>query len=163
MDDGTSDGTSDGTAAGSPAAAEPSVFTMIIDGRIPGRFVWRDDDVVAFLTIAPIRPGHTLVVPVAQIDQWTDVPEDLWGRIAAVQHTVGRAVMDAFEPERVGVMVAGLEVPHCHVHLVPIDSEGDLNFANADPGARPEALDDAAERIRTALRAGGHGGNVPDH
>ncbi len=141
---------------------EPSVFTMIISGRIPGRFVWRDDDVVAFLTIAPIRPGHTLVVPVAQIDQWTDVPAGLWSRVGEVQLAVGRALMEAFRPERVGVMVAGLEVPHCHVHLVPIDTEGDLSFAQADPGATADALDAAASRIRAALVAAGHGEHVPD-
>ncbi len=140
----------------------PSVFTLIIQGQIPGRFVWRDDDVVAFLTIGPIRPGHTLVVPVAQIDRWTEVPPDLWARIGEVQQVVGRALMDAFSPVRVGSIIAGLEVPHCHVHLIPIDSESDLSFANVDPDPSPEALDDAAERIRAALRAAGHGARVPD-
>lgn len=140
----------------------PSVFTLIIQGKIPGRFVWRDDDVVAFLTIGPIRPGHTLVVPVAQIDRWTEVPPDLWARIGEVQQVVGRALMDAFSPVRVGSIIAGLEVPHCHVHLIPIDSESDLSFANVDPDPSPEALDAAAERIRAALRAAGHGARVPD-
>lgn len=135
--------------------AEPTVFTRIIRGELPGRFVWRDDEVVAFLTIAPIRPGHTLVVPIRQVDHWVDVDAALWSRISTVQHEVGRALMDAFSPERVGVMIAGLEVPHCHVHLVPIDTEGDLSFANADPAASAEALDDAADRIRAALRARG--------
>ncbi len=140
----------------------PSVFTLIIQGKIPGRFVWRDDDVVAFLTIGPIRPGHTLVVPVAQIDRWTEVPPELWARIGEVQQVVGRALMDAFSPVRVGSIIAGLEVPHCHVHLIPIDSESDLSFANVDPDPSPEALDAAAERIRAALRAAGHGARVPD-
>jgi diadenosine tetraphosphate (Ap4A) HIT family hydrolase len=135
------------------AEAEPTVFTRIIRGELPGRFVWRDEDVVAFLTIAPIRPGHTLVVPVAEVDHWIDVDPELWSRVAAVQHTVGRALMAAFQPERVGVMIAGLEVPHCHVHLIPIENEADLSFANADPGVAPEDLDDAAARIRSALRA----------
>ena len=139
----------------------PTVFTRIIRGEIPGRFVWRDDDVVAFLTIGPIRPGHTLVVPVAQIDRWTDVPSDLWARIGEVQQVVGRALMEAFSPVRVGSIIAGLEVPHCHVHLVPIDSESDLSFANVDSDPSPEALDEAAHRIRTALRAAGHGAHVP--
>jgi diadenosine tetraphosphate (Ap4A) HIT family hydrolase len=134
------------------ADPEPSVFTRIIRGDLPGRFVWRDEDVVAFLTIAPMRPGHTLVVPVAQIDHWVDVDAGLWARIAEVQHVVGRALMAAFRPERVGVLIAGLEVPHCHVHLVPIDTEGELSFANADADTPPEELDDAADRIRAALR-----------
>jgi histidine triad (HIT) family protein len=102
--------------------AEPTVFTRIIRGEFPGRFVWRDDEVVAFLTIAPIRPGHTLVVPVRQVDHWVDVDADLWSRLSSVQHTVGRALVDAFSPERVGVMIAGLELPHCHLLLVLFDS-----------------------------------------
>lgn len=134
---------------------------MIIRGDIPGRFVWRDDEVVAFLTIGPIRPGHTLVVPVAQIDHWTDVPPALWARIGEVQQIVGRALFDAFSPVRVGSIIAGLEVPHCHVHLIPIDAESDLSFANVDPDPDPAALDAAAERIRGALRAAGHGAHVP--
>ena len=141
---------------------DPSVFTLIIRGGIPGRFVWRDDDVVAFLTIGPIRPGHTLVVPVEQIDHWTDVPAHLWARVGEVQQVVGQALMDAFSPVRVGSIIAGLEVPHCHVHLIPIDAESDLNFANVDPDPSPDAMDDAAARIRAALRAAGHGPLVPD-
>lgn len=141
---------------------DPSVFTLIIRGDIPGRFVWRDDDVVAFLTIGPIRPGHTLVVPVAQIDHWTDVPAELWARIGEVQQAIGSALMDAFSPVRVGSIIAGLEVPHCHVHLIPIDAESDLSFANVDHDPDPAALDAAAERIRSALRSAGHGEHVPD-
>lgn len=145
-----------------PSPTEASVFTMIIDGVIPGRFVWRDERVVAFLTIAPMRPGHTLVVPIEQIDQWTDVPGPLWARISEVQQAVGQSLMAAFSPARVGSMIAGMEVPHCHVHLVPIDSESELSFAAADQHPDPGALDDAAERIRSALRAAGHGDHVPE-
>ncbi len=142
-------------AAGAPAT-EPSVFTRIIEGELPGRFVWRDEQVVAFLTIAPIRPGHVLVVPIQQIDRWTEVPPRLWGRTMDVAHAVGSAIDEAFECDRVGVMVAGLEVPHCHVHLLPIHTEGDLDFGKADHSPDPAALDDAAERIRAALRKAGH-------
>lgn len=134
---------------------DPSVFTLIIRGDIPGRFVWRDDDVVAFLTIGPIRPGHTLVVPVEQVDHWTDVPTPLWARIGEVQQVVGQALMDAFSPVRVGSIIAGLEVPHCHVHLVPIRTEADLDFSRADGSPDPSRLDDDAERIRSALRDAG--------
>ena len=143
-------------------AVDPSVFSLIIRGDIPGRFVWRDEDVVAFMTIGPIRPGHTLVVPIEQIDHWTDVPAPLWARIGEVQQAVGAALMAAFSPVRVGSIIAGLEVPHCHVHLIPIDAESDLSFANVDPDPSPESLDAAAERIRTALRTAGHGAHVPD-
>lgn len=135
---------------------EPSVFTKIINGEFPGRFVWRDDHVVAFLTIAPMTPGHTLVVPIEQVDKWTDVSAELWQRLAQVQLHVGQALQQAFSPTRVGSIIAGLEVPHCHIHLVPIDSESDLNFAQVDHSPNPEDLDAAAVAIRTALRDAGH-------
>ena len=138
----------------------PTVFSRIIAGELPGRFVWRDDEVVAFLTIAPINPGHVLVVPIAEVDLWTDVAPATWARMAEVQATIGRALLAAFDQRRVGVIIAGLEVPHCHVHLIPIDDESDLSFARADAHATPEALDAAAERIRTALRADGHDEHV---
>ena len=140
---------------------EPTLFTRIIRGDLPGRFVWRDDEIVAFLTIAPHQPGHTLVVPVRQVDHWTDVDEPLWLRLSAAQLAIGSALMAAFQPVRVGSIIAGLEVPHCHVHLIPIDAESDLSFANVDPDPDPAALDAAAEKIRAALHAAGHGAHVP--
>lgn len=137
-------------------AVEPSVFTRIIGGELPGRFVWRDPSVVALLTIAPMRPGHTLVVPVRQVDLWTDLDAATWERMAHVQLAVGRALMQVFSPVRVGTIIAGLEVPHCHVHLVPIRTEADLDFARADHSPDPATLDDAAESVRRALAAAGH-------
>lgn len=129
----------------------PSVFSLIIRGDLPGRFVWRDDEVVVFLTINPIRPGHVLVVPVEQVDKWTDLSPTLWQRLNEVALEVGRALEQAFDCVRVGSIIAGLEVPHCHIHLIPIRSEADLSFSKADPHPSPEALDEAAERIRAAL------------
>ena len=141
--------------------ADDSVFTMIIRGDLPGRFVWRDDQVVAFLTIGPVQPGHTLVVPVAQVDRWTDVDPATWARVTEVGHHVGRALDAAFGRSRVGVVVAGLEVPHCHVHLIPMDHESELSFANVDPDPDPSALDAHAAAIRVALRELGHTDVVP--
>jgi diadenosine tetraphosphate (Ap4A) HIT family hydrolase len=79
-----------------------------------------------------------------------------------VARSVGRAQQAAFSPARVGLIVAGLEVPHTHLHLVPIETEADLSFSKADPDPDPAGLDDAAERLRTALRAQGDGAHVPD-
>lgn len=141
--------------------ADDSVFTMIIRGDLPGRFVWRDDEVVAFLTIGPVQPGHTLVVPVAQVDRWTDADPTTWARVSEVSLHVGRALDAAFGRSRVGVVVAGLEVPHCHVHLIPMDHESELSFANVDPDPDPAALDAHAAAIRSALRSLGHGDTVP--
>lgn len=132
-----------------------TLFTKIIDGEIPGRFVWRDDEVVAFLTINPITPGHTLVVPRAEVDHWLDLPVALAERCMAVAQVIGQAQMQAFSPTRVGLIIAGLEVPHTHLHLIPIEMEADLSFAKADPSPDPAALDDAADRLRAALTAAG--------
>jgi histidine triad (HIT) family protein len=133
-----------------------TLFTKIIEGEIPGRFVWRDDRAVAFLTIAPIRPGHVLVVPIEEVDHWVDLDADLAAHLTEVAQQVGRAQMAAFAPTRIGLIVAGLEVPHCHLHVIPIDAESDLSFAKADHDPSPAALDDAADRLRAALRAQGH-------
>jgi histidine triad (HIT) family protein len=132
-----------------------TLFTRIIDGEIPGRFVWRDERAVAFLTIAPLAPGHTLVVPVEEVDHWIDLSPDLLAHVMDVARQVGRAQQEAFQPTKVGVMVVGEEVPHAHVHLVPFTGLHQLDFANADPSPDPAALDDAADRLRAALRAQG--------
>ncbi len=133
-----------------------TIFTRIIDGELPGRFVWRDEQCVAFLTIAPLTPGHTLVVPRLEVDHWLDLEADLVAHLMSVTQKIGKAQMAAFRPERVGVIIAGLEVPHVHVHAVPFQSEAQLNFANADGSVDGTVLDDAAKRLRGALREAGH-------
>ena len=138
-----------------------TLFTKIIQGEIPGRFVWRDERAVVFLTIAPISSGHALVVPIEEVDHWIDLDQGLAAHLMDVARHVGRAQMAAFSPTRIGMIIAGLEVPHCHLHLIPIDSEADLSFARADHSPDPGALDAAAERLRAALRADGHGDVVP--
>lgn len=132
-----------------------SVFTRIIQGELPARFVWRDERCVAFLSIAPLRPGHVLVVPVTEVAHWIDLEADLLGHLIQVSRTIGAALQRGFRPEKVGLMLAGLEIDHVHIHLVPISSERDLDFARADHDPDPAALDDAAASIRDALRAGG--------
>ena len=134
----------------------PSLFTKIIRGELPGRFVWRDERAVAFLTIAPLRMGHTLVVPVDEVDHWLDLEPELMQHLTDVSHKVGNAVQQAFSPVKVGMMIAGLEVPHVHLHLVPIHALSDLDFSRADANPDPAALDEAAEALRKALRSAGH-------
>lgn len=133
-----------------------SVFTKIIRGELPGRFLWRDERAVAFLTIEPIRPGHALVVPVEEVDHWVDLEPALAAHLMTVAQAVGRAQMSAFSPRRIGMMIVGIDVPHVHLHTVPMDGLGDLDFARANRRPKAEDLDDAAERIRTALRSEGH-------
>ncbi len=132
-----------------------SLFTRIIDGEIPGRFVWRDEHCVVFLTIAPIRPGHALVVPRAEVDHWLDLEPELISHLTQVAQIVGQAQVAAFAADRVGLIIAGLEVPHTHLHVIPIRTEADLSFANADASPSPAGLDRAAEALRVALRSAG--------
>lgn len=129
----------------------PTIFTRIIDGELPGTFVWRDDVCVAFLSIAPLTPGHTLVVPRAEVDHWIDLDPDVNAHLMRVAQHIAVAQQQAFSPVRVGLMIAGLEVPHVHLHVVPIDGMRDLDFANADPGTAPDVIADAASKLRTAL------------
>lgn len=128
-----------------------SVFTKIIGGEFPARFVYRDDDVVAFLTINPIAPGHTLVVPVKEIDHWIDLDDDTLSKMLIVSKKVSAAIAQAFPCEKVALSILGLEVPHAHVHLVPIDTEADMDFAKADPSPSPEFLDAVQAKIIAAL------------
>ncbi len=134
----------------------PTLFTRIISGEIPGRFVWRDDRCVAFLTIAPLAPGHTLVVPLEEVDHWIDLDPELAAHLVGVSQKIGRAQQEIFRPVKVGVLIVGEEVPHTHVHLVPFHHLSQLDLANADHDPEPTALDEAADRLRATLRAHGH-------
>ena len=131
--------------------AMATVFTKIINGELPGRFVYEDDDIVAFLTIQPMTPGHTLVVPRAELDNWQDIDAPVFARVMEVAQLIGRAVCKAFDTERSGVIIAGLEVPHLHVHVFPARDLADFGFANVDNNPSPESLDDAQRRIRAAI------------
>jgi len=128
-----------------------TIFTRIIDGDLPGRFVYRDEVCVAFLTIAPICEGHTLVVPRAEVDHWIDLDADTVAHLSRVARLIGLAQRDAFGAERISLIIAGLEVPHTHLHVLPIRTEADIDFARADSSVPGEVLDDVARRLRVAL------------
>src|SRR3954468_14580459 len=134
----------------------PSIFSRIISGEFPGRFVWRDDRVVAFLSIEPMMPGHTLVLPRAEVDHWIDLDPDLAGHLFVVAQQIGKAQQLEWNPVRVGALIVGEEVPHVHIHVVPINSPAELSFAHVDRWASAESMDEAAERIRARLRELGH-------
>ncbi len=131
----------------------PTIFTRIINGEIPGTFVHRDEHCVAFLSINPLAHGHTLVVPIAEVDHWVDLEPALAAHLFDVAHRIGRAQNTAFRCDRVGIIVAGYEVPHTHIHLVPTEHMGQLNFANAAASADRDQLESAAAAIRAALAA----------
>lgn len=128
-----------------------TVFTQIIQGEIPGRFIHRDDRCAAFLTIAPLAPGHTLVVPILEIDHWLDLEIDLMMHLTSVAQRVGQAIDDVWRPRKVGLMIAGLEVPHVHIHVSAINTPTDLDFARVRTDVPAAELDDAADRLRKAM------------
>jgi histidine triad (HIT) family protein len=133
-----------------------SVFSRIIAGELPARFVWKDESCVAFLSIRPLRPGHALVVPRAEIDHWLDLDTALLDHLFETAQAIGKAQMAGFKPARIGVMLAGLEVPHCHIHVVPIRGVHDLDFGNQDPNPDPALMDAAAQTLRSELRKLGY-------
>jgi diadenosine tetraphosphate (Ap4A) HIT family hydrolase len=137
-----------------------SVFSRIVAGELSARFVWQDPQVVAFLSNAPLRPGHTLVVPRQEVDQWTDVDVDLLGACVRVAQTVGKAIQRAWDAPRAGLVVAGFEIPHMHIHVFPTWGLADFDFARVDPNPDPTELDEAAGAIRAALRDLGYGGEL---
>jgi histidine triad (HIT) family protein len=139
-----------------------TIFTRIIDGELPGRFVWRDDHCVTLLSINPLQPGHALVVPILEIDHWIDLPPTLAEHLMHVSHLVGRAQQEAFSPERIGLIIAGFEVPHAHVHVLPVGGMGDFDFSHAAASVDPVEQDQIAETLRATLRAHGHDEFVPD-
>jgi|TARA_B100001123_G_C14928523_1_gene874712 histidine triad (HIT) family protein len=126
---------------------------MIIKGDLPGTFLWRDDRCVVFMSINPIAPGHALVVPRDEIDQWIDIPSDLREHLFGVAHEVAEAQKRAFGVERVGMIIAGFEVPHMHVHLIPANNLADLDFARAATSVEVSELEAAAELIKSALES----------
>ncbi|HWG01595.1 MAG TPA: HIT family protein [Trebonia sp.] len=131
----------------------PTLFTRIINGELPGKFVYTGDRVVAFLSIAPLTPGHTLVVPREEIDQWTDADEPLLRDCVTVARRIGEAAKTAFGAPRAGLVIAGLEVPHMHVHVFPAWTMENFDFGRAKQ-ATDEELETAAARLRRALDRG---------
>ena len=129
-----------------------TIFTKIIQGELPARFVWRDDHCVGFLSINPLKPGHTLVVPIEEVDHWLDLAPDLMRHLTTVSQHIGQALQRAYNPTKVGLMIAGLEVLHVHLHVVPMWGIHDLDFANAERNPDPTALDSSAATVRKALR-----------
>lgn len=129
----------------------PTLFTKIIRGEIPCAKLYEDDRFLSFLDIRPIKAGHALVIPKQEVDYIFDVPDDLLSELLVVAKPIAKAIEAHVPCKRIGLMVAGLEVPHCHLHLVPIDGVGDLNFGLASP-ADPDELRELASTIRASIR-----------
>lgn len=128
----------------------PSIFSRIVAREIPAHIVREDDDFLAFLDVRPIREGHTLVIPKAEIPDVFDVPDPILSGLLPFARPVARAIKEVTGAQRVGMAVVGLEVPHAHIHLIPIDGLHDIDFRRAQPAA-DEDLAATAERIRAAM------------
>nr|WP_296532907.1 HIT family protein [uncultured Actinomyces sp.] len=137
-----------------------TVFENIISGVWPGRFVWADDLCVAFATIEPTSPGHVLVVPRCPYEAWTDAPSDVAAHLMKVARAIGLAQKAAFGVPRAGLAIAGFEVPHTHLHVIPLRDETDILLSKATP-ASDDDLDATMAALREALLAAGHTAHVP--
>jgi histidine triad (HIT) family protein len=127
-----------------------SIFTKIISGEIPSHKVHESEKFIAFLDINPLKAGHTLVVPKKEIDYIFDLPDELLSEILIFSKEVARKIEAVVECERIGISVIGLEVPHAHVHLIPINSVSDMNFAKPKLNLDSDFMSDLAEKIRKA-------------
>lgn len=139
-----------------------TLFTKIINGEIPGRFVWQDESCVAFLSIGPLTNGHTLVVPREEVDEFTDASEELVAHLTGVARKIGRTQKRVFSAQRAGLMIAGFEVPHLHVHVWPTNSLADFDLSNAADNPDPRTMERNAQALREGLCEDGHGQFVPE-
>ena len=137
-----------------------SVFTKIINGSLPGHFLWRDNTCVSILSINPISQGHALIVPEMEIDHWLDLPPEVNKHLIEIGQIIGQAQMDVYKPLRIGMVIAGLEVPHTHLHIIPMDGMQDLDFSNASMSADNNELSDNATQLKNAIKSRGHGCGV---
>jgi histidine triad (HIT) family protein len=128
-----------------------SVFTRIIAGELPGTFVYTDEICVAFMTINPISRGHLLVVPRIEIDQWTDLPDEVSQHCFAVAKKLAKAQKQVLPCERIAIIIAGFEVPHCHLHVIPASTIADVSFDNAATSVDFDDLSSVAKSISAAI------------
>jgi histidine triad (HIT) family protein len=124
-----------------------TIFTKIIQGEIPCHKIAENENYFAFLDIHPIKPGHTLVIPKKEVDYIFDINDEALSGLMIFAKKIALAIQKSVTCTRIGIMVAGLEVPHCHIQLVPFNNAGDLNFANAKSASNEELLK-TAEEIR---------------
>ena len=143
-----------------PRTPETSVFTRIINGDIPGRFVWADDVCVAFATIEPQTPGHVLVVPRIVFDSYVDANDATVAHLSVIAKRIAAAQVRVFDALRPGIVVLGLDVPHLHMHVLPLHRATDI-APSAARAVGEEDLDEAMNRLREGLREDGWGRFVP--
>ena len=127
-----------------------TLFSRIVAGEIPCHKVAENDRFLAFLDILPLRKGHVLVIPKIEVDYIFDMEDDLLGEMMVFSKSVAHKIKSAFPCKKIGVSVIGLEVPHAHIHLIPMNHVSDMNFAQEKLSLSAEELSEIAERIRQA-------------
>ena len=127
-----------------------SIFTKIINKEIPGRIIWEDSTCIAMVDIRPLNRGHVLVIPREEVDKWHELSAASISHLMTIAHKVAEAQQLVFKPARVGLMIAGFEVPHTHIHCVPIEDMSHLDFTQAQMGD-PDDLDEVADLLRDKL------------
>lgn len=130
-----------------------TVFTRILEGELPGTFVYRDEHCGVFMSINPLATGHCLVVPRREVEHWVDLNTEEVHHLFTVAHQIAQAQRTAFPCDKVGMIIAGYEVPHTHIHLIPTTNMSQLDFANAASSVDREALEAAAAAIRDQIAA----------
>lgn len=128
----------------------PSIFSEIISREIPAHLVAENDDYLAFLDINPLAEGHTLVIPKQEVDYIFDLDDDVLAGLHVFAKSVALAIEKVVECERIGVTVIGLEVPHAHVHLIPINGISDMDFGNPKMALKKERMIEIADKIKAA-------------
>ena len=128
-----------------------TIFSKIVSGEIPAYKIYEDDRYLAFLDVNPLAPGHTLVIPKEEIDYIFDMDDELLAGLHVFSKKIAKALKKAVPCIRVGVTVIGLEVPHTHVHLIPLNSMNDINFSRSKLSYSKEYMEEVAEKIRKEL------------
>lgn len=128
-----------------------SIFSLIAAGQIPSYKIAEDENYYAFLDINPLAKGHTLVIPKKEVDYIFDLDDETYADLWAFAKKVAAGIRTAIPCKRVGVAVLGMEVPHAHIHLVPLQAEGDLNFRNKKLSLTPEEFNEIAQKISAAI------------
>jgi histidine triad (HIT) family protein len=129
-----------------------TIFSKIINGEIPSYKIAEDDHFYAFLDVFPLVPGHTLVIPKYEVDKFLDMKDDYLSSVLLFAKPIAQAIERAFPCNRVGLSVVGLEVPHAHLHLVPLNSMNDINFTRGKMKRTPEELKADQEKILKELK-----------
>jgi len=130
---------------------EKTIFEKIIDREIPAHIIYEDDDVIAILDIHPVNPGHTLVIPKKPVSHFIDLDAETYEHVMKVAKNVAAGIQKVFSPERVGLVIAGFDVPHTHIHLIPLKKPDDLPDAQPKEATDSESLATAATQLKKVL------------